>query len=95
VHTTLQDTIRDLWKRVNIVKFGLKIEWLDSESGEVLSAGLARRGTGVSQQPASWQELDALFKTVAEQTRCHFDNNRLQEKKKHLECDSIVIEAAE
>lgn len=92
VHTTAQAAIQDLWKKVNILELGLMIEWLDSQSGGVLSAGLARRGTGDKSQLVSWEELDALFKTIGEQTRCHMDNNKLPEGKKRLDCDSIVIE---
>ena len=92
VHTTAQAAIKDLWKKVNILELGLMIEWLDSQSGEVLSAGLARAGTGDKSQIVSWEELDALFKTIGEQTRCHMDNNKLPEGEKRLDCDSIVIE---
>ena len=75
------------------------IEWLDSETGEVLSAGLARRGArkadGQKEELVSWEELDALFKTIGEQTRCHMDNNKLPEAEKRQDCDSIVIEPVE
>ena len=96
VHTTAQAAIRDLWKKIDIVEFGLKIEWLDSVSGEVLSAmqGMygARKSKGQKVDLFTWEEFDALFQTIGEQSRCHFDNNRLAEGEKRLDCDSLVVE---
>lgn len=96
VYTTAQAAIRDLWKKIDIVELGLMIEWIDSVSGEVLSAGMARQGArktkGLQQDLVTWEELDALFSTVGEQTRCHLDNNKLGKDEKRQDCDSIVIE---
>ena len=95
VHATAQAAMSDLWKKVNITDLGLMIEWVDSETGEVLSAGQASRGgkAGHSKDPlVSWEELDALFQTIGEQTRCHMDNNRLPDSEKREDCDSIAIE---
>ncbi len=96
VHATSQAAIRDLWKKIDIVELGLKIEWTDSVSYEVLSAGQTKRGArktrGQKEDLVSWEELDALFMTMGEQTRCHLDNNKLAESEKSLDCDSIVIE---
>ncbi len=96
VHSTRQAVVRDLWKKIDIVELALMIEWSDSVSGEILSAGDARQGLrkakGRKVDLVSWQELDALFLTVGEQTRCHLDNNKLPEGSKRLDCDSIVIE---
>jgi hypothetical protein len=98
VHTTAQAAVRDLWKKIDIVELSLSIEWLDSTSGEVLSAGIARQGArkskGKKVDLVSWEELDALFQTIGEQTRCHMDNNKLPEGKKRQDCDSILIEPA-
>ena len=95
-HTTRQALIRDLWNKIDIVELGLLIEWSDSVSGEVLSAGDARQGLrkakGRKVDLVTWEELDALFLTVGEQTRCHLDNNKLSEGKKRMDCDSIVVE---
>jgi hypothetical protein len=99
VHTTAQAAIRDLWKKIDIVELGLKLEWVDSVSGEVLSAGKAKRGTrkskGHKAELVSWEELDALFRTIGEQTRCHMDNNRVAVEEKRLDCDSIMVEQAD
>ena len=96
VHTTRQAATRDLWKKIDIVELSLMIEWSDSVSGELLSAGDSRQGLrkakGRKADMVSWQEVEALFLTVGEQTRCHMDNNELEEGKKRLDCDSIVVE---
>jgi hypothetical protein len=98
VHSTAQATMRDLWKKINIVELGMMIEWLDSTSGEVLSAGTvsqgARKSKGKKADMVSWEQLDALFQTIGEQTRCHLDNNKLAEGKKRQDCDSILIKPA-
>jgi hypothetical protein len=96
VHATRQAAVRDLWKKINIVELGIKIEWNDSLSGEVLSAGTIRQGArkikGRDAELVSWQDLDALFLTIGEQTRCHFDNTLLPDVEKRVDCDSLVIE---
>ncbi len=96
VHTTAQAAIRDLWKKIDIVELSIKIEWLDSVSGEVVSAGVARKGArktkGQKAELVSWEDLDALFSTIGEQTRCHMDNNKLPEGEKRQDCDSLVTE---
>jgi len=99
VHTTRQAAIRDLWKKIDIVELGLKIEWVDSVSGEVLSAGSAKQGArktkGQKVDLVSWEELDALFLSIGEQTRCHLENKLLEEDEKRLDCDSIIVEPEE
>lgn len=95
-HTTRQAMVQDLWKKIDIVELGLQIEWVDSTSGEVISAGDARRGVrkakGRKAELVGWEEIDALFLTIGEQTRCHLDNNRLPEGEKRTDCDSLVVE---
>ena len=95
-HTTRQAMVQDLWKKIDIVELGLQIEWVDSVSGEVISAGDARRGVrkakGRKAELVGWQDIDALFLTIGEQTRCHLDNNRLPEGEKRTDCDSLVVE---
>ena len=95
-HSTRQAMVQDVWKKIDIVELGLLIEWIDSVSGEVLSAGDARRGLrkakGRKAELVSWQDIDALFLTIGEQTRCHLDNNRLPEAAKRTDCDSLVVE---
>ncbi len=68
VHTTRQAATRDLWKKIDIVELGLMIEWSNSVSGELLSAGDARQGlrkaNGRKADMVSWQEVEALFLTA-------------------------------
>ncbi len=98
VHTTAQAAIQDLWKKVDIVELGVMVEFSDSVSGEVLSAGITQRGArkakGQSQELVSWQQLDALFQTIGAQVRCRMDNSKLAEAAKRQDCESIVIEPA-
>ena len=54
-----------------------------------------RKSRGQKEDLVTWEELDALFMTLGEQTRCHLDNNKLAEGEKRLDCDSIVIDPAE
>jgi len=99
VHTTAQAAIRDLWKKIDIVGLGLMIESSDSVSGEILAAGVARKGArkgkGQKRDLVTWEELDALFATIGERMRCRLDNNKLSEEKKRQDCYNIVIEPAE
>ncbi len=91
VHTTAQAVVRDLWKKVDIVDFGLQTEWLDSKTGEILAAGVINQGIAEGRKVISWEELDATFKTVGEQMRCALDNNKLPAGSKKTDCDRIVI----
>ena len=95
-HSTRQAMVQDLWKKIDIVELGVLIEWIDSMSGEVLSAGDAKRGLrkakGQKAELVGWDDIDALFLTIGEQTRCHLDNNKLPEGEKRTDCDSLVVE---
>ena len=97
VHASTEAAIKDLWQKIDIVELGVEIEWLDSTTGAVLAAARASRGArrkdGKRDQLVRWEDLDALFQTIGEQTRCHMDNNQLAPDEKRMECDSIVIEA--
>ena len=99
MHSTRQAMIRDLWKKIDIVELGLMIEWTDSVSGEVLSAGSTKQGMrktkGQKAEFVSWEQLDALFLTIGEQTRCHLENNKLPEAAKRTDCDILVVELVE
>ena len=50
------------------------------------------KAKGQKAELVTWEQLDALFKTIGEQTRCHLDNNKLTEDEKRQDCDSIVVE---
>ena len=96
VHATAQAAVKDVWKKIDVNEIGLKIEWLDSASGELLSAGQASQGVrkskGQKAEIVSWEELYALFYTIGEQSRCHMDNARLPEAERVIDCDAIAIE---
>ena len=95
VHTTKQAAIQDLWKKIDIVELGLELELTDSMSGEIIAAGTSkqgmRKGKGQEQDLVSWEELDAMFRTVGERARCALDNARLDESQRQV-CSEIVIE---
>ena len=96
VHTTKQAAIRDLWKKIDIVELGLEIELTDSVSGEVLVAATSkhgmRKGRGQKEDLVTWEELDAMFRTVGERARCNLDNAKRPRSEWQL-CSNIVIEA--
>ena len=96
VHATVKAAVRDLWKKIDIVELGFMVEWTDSVSGEILSAGSVRRGMrkakGQKADLVTWGEFEAVLRTVGEQTRCHMDNNKREEAER-LDCDSIEIKA--
>ena len=54
----------------------------------------ARKASGQEQELVSWEQLDALFKSVGAQVRCRMDNSKLADAEKRQDCDSIVIEPA-
>ena len=98
VHTTRQAAIRDLFKKVDIVELGLQVEFTDAVSGEILAALTSKQGTrkarGQEEDLVTWEELDAMFNTLGERTRCYLDNAEREEDERR-DCDSIVIEPEE
>lgn len=96
VYTTAQAAIKDLWKKIDIVELNFQVEVLDSVSGEILAAGSGRQGArkteGHKADTVTWQELDALFKTVGERLRCRLDNNKLPQGEKKQDCALIMVE---
>ncbi len=95
VHATAKAMVEDLWKKIDINEMGLKIEWVDSTTGELISAGTAseglRKSKGQKAELVSWEQLYAMFHTIGEQTRCHLDNGELLETE-HEDCDAIIVE---
>ena len=95
VHTTRQAMIKDLFKKIDIVELGLQVEFSDGATGEIIAAATSKQGTrkskGHKQDLVTWEELDAMFSTVGERTRCYLDNAGKKEKDR-FDCDSIVIE---
>ncbi len=95
VHTTKQAAIRDLWKKIDIVELGMEIEVTDSVSGEVFVAATSkhgmRKGRGQKQDLVTWEELDAMFRTIGERARCSLDNGKRPRSEWQV-CSDIVIE---
>ena len=96
VHATAQAAVKDVWKKIDINEIGLKIEWIDSATGEVISAGKAsqgmRKSKGQKAELVSWEDLYALFYTLGEQTRCHMDHKDIPMAERPVDCDAILIE---
>lgn len=98
VHSTAQMAVRDLWKKIDIVELSLEVEFLDSQTGELLGAVMVDRGhrkdkaKGQKQELVSWEDLDATMRTFGERLRCNLDNGRL-ERSDWEDCSAIVIEA--
>lgn len=97
VHGTRQATIKDLWKKIDIVEMGVEIEFLDSTGGEQLAAVTLMSGQRKDkkkdreQDLVTWEELDATMQTFGERVRCNLDNARLEESRRQ-ECTTILIE---
>ena len=97
VHATTQAAVRDLWKKIDIVELSLEVEFSDFVTGEILGAGITdklglRKASGQKAVLVSWQEVDALFKTVGERLSCVLDNARIPESE-WTPCGDIWIEA--
>lgn len=97
VHATKNAAIKDLWKKIDIVELGFEVEFSDTDSGDILAAATGKQGARKDkkhhqkQDPVTWEELDAMFKTLGERIRCNLDNARLAENKREV-CADIMIE---
>ncbi len=95
VHSTMQAAVRDLWKKIDIVELSMEMEFTDSVTGEVLAMGTSshgmRKGKGQKQDLVSWEELDAVIRTVGERMRCQLDNARTPRSDWKV-CSDIIIE---
>ena len=96
IHATRQAAIRDLWKKINIVEFAVELELSDFVTGEIIGAAVTRRqgkrkDKGQAEDLVSWQDLDALFLTVAERLTCGLDNSAKPESE-WADCGAIWIE---
>jgi hypothetical protein len=98
VHSTMQAAVRDLWKKIDIVELSLEMEFSDSVTGEILAMGTSphgmRKSKGQKQDLVTWEELDAVLRTVGERMRCQLDNARTPRSDWKV-CTDIVITAEE
>ncbi len=95
VHSTMQAAVRDLWKKIDIVELSLEMEFSDSVTGEILAMGTSphgmRKSKGQKQDLVTWEELDAVIRTVGERMRCQLENARTPRSDWRV-CSDIVIE---
>ncbi len=96
VHSTAQAMVRDLWKKIDIVELELEVELVDFVDGEVIVAATSkqqgqRKAKGQKEDLVTWEELDALFRTVGERVRCNLSNARRPEGEWE-ECLGIVLD---
>ena len=96
VHTTAQAAIRDLWRKIDIVELKIEVELIDGADGNLLAAGVMERGArkakGQKQELVSWEELDAVMKTIGAKMHCVLDNARKEEAEQE-DCSQILIVA--
>jgi hypothetical protein len=97
VHATHQASIKDLWKKIDIVEMTIELELLDSVTEEILAAAVDSSGqrkdkkADLEQVTVTWEELDAQMRTVGERIRCQLDNARRAEGDRE-NCAAILIE---
>ncbi len=98
VHSTMQAAVRDLWKKIDIVELSLEMEFADSVTGEVLAAGTSphgmRKAKGQKQDLVTWEELDAVIRTIGERMRCQLENAKTPRSEWSV-CSDIIITADE
>lgn len=72
---------KDLTKKIDLKRLTVEMEVLDSESGERLVALIESRGEG-KENPASWDELEAIMSEYGKRISCRLDNARMPEAKR-------------
>jgi len=74
----------DFTKKIDLKGLTMEMEILDSNSEEQLAALLETR-SGKKDEPASWEELEALITVYSQRVGCHLDNARLGEENR-IDC---------
>ena len=73
----------------------MEIEFSDSVTGEIIAMGTSshgmRKGKGQEQDLVTWEELDAVIRTVGERLRCQLDNAR-KPRSDWVVCSDITLE---
>jgi hypothetical protein len=91
---------QDLTTKVSLVEVSLEIELLDSQTGEVLGAGVWSRGArkdkaaGQKAEPASWEELEAIMLESGRRLNCRLNNSRVP-KEEWVDCGELVQRKSE
>ncbi len=98
VHSTMQAAVRDLWKKIDIVELSMEMEFADSVTGEILAAGTSphgmRKSKGQKQDLVTWEELNAVIRTVGERMRCQLENAKTPRSEWSV-CTDIILTADE
>jgi len=73
--------VQDITKKISLKALSVETEARDSQTGELLVAIVESRAGG-KQEPASWDELEAIFAEYGKRVRCRLDNARLVESER-------------
>jgi hypothetical protein len=76
----------DFTKKIDLKGLTVEVEILDSNSEEQLAALLETR-SGKKDEPASWEELEALITVYSQRVACRLDNARREESNR-VDCVS-------
>ncbi len=96
----LAKNAKDLTRKVSLVEVSLEIEALDSQTGEVLGAGVWSRGArkdkemGQKSDPPSWEEFEAIMLESGRRTNCRLNNARVPEEQ-WVDCSALVLQKSE
>jgi len=71
--------INDFTKKIDLKGMTMEVEILDSNSEEQFAALLETR-SGKKDEPASWEELEALITVYSQRVGCRLDNARVAEE---------------
>jgi hypothetical protein len=74
----------DFTKKIDLKGLTMEMEVLDSTSETQLAALLETR-SGKKDEPASWEELEALITVYSQRVSCRLDNARRAEED-HVDC---------
>jgi hypothetical protein len=74
----------DFTKKIDLKGLTMEMEILDSNSEEQLAALLETR-SGKKDEPASWEELEALITVYSQRVGCRLDNARVAEENR-IDC---------
>ena len=91
--------INDIWKKVDMVEMSLELKAVDAANGEMLAAAIVKEGARKDKKagqkkrdPVTWDEVDALTKTIAARTGCRITNAKLPEAQRE-DCPAITYQA--
>lgn len=97
VNAARQATIKDVWRKIDIVELSVEAEFLDSKSGALLAAVTMERGARKTkeskQELVSWEDLDASMRTFGARLVCNLDNAHKSSNERE-DCIQIEIEVA-